>query len=374
MNVDARINVDLPSHPKTLQLERALGPEGFRGLICVLLWAAKHRSSGDLSGLDDVDLEGAVGWRGRAGLLMGTLVEVGFVDGGERARRVHGWAEHNPWAADARNRSFLGKLAAYTKRMPRAMALKRLEKEGFTDVVQTLLRRRHGRAAGRAATERATHTPSPSPSPSDKATPTHIPEAAPRAAPAKAAPKAGSSPADDGFAEFYAAFPRQVAKADALKAWRQTAPKRPALPALLAAVAWQRVSGCLKPAQDREGRSTVPYPASWLRGERWDDVKPNGSGGAALAAAPVDPAEAARRLRAQSAQLQWGELLTAAKLRQKAPSRLDAAGLAALADIGGFEGFCAMPMRKQQEIAPKFAAAYIAHLGSAMREPGADDE
>lgn len=71
----------------------------------------------------------------------------------------------------------------------------------------------------------------------------------------------------DEFAAFYTKFPRREARADAMKAWRQTAAVRPPLEVLLAAIERQRVEldWC------RERRQFIPLPATWLRGERWAD-------------------------------------------------------------------------------------------------------
>lgn len=71
----------------------------------------------------------------------------------------------------------------------------------------------------------------------------------------------------EDFAAFYQKFPRREARADAAKAWRQTAAVRPPLDVLLAAIERQRVEldWC------RERRRFIPLPATWLRGERWAD-------------------------------------------------------------------------------------------------------
>jgi len=67
------------------------------------------------------------------------------------------------------------------------------------------------------------------------------------------------------FLEFWAAYPRRVAKGDAEKAWGKM--RSVDLHVLMAAlveqkqsVEWQRDSG-----------QFVPYPATWLNGRRWED-------------------------------------------------------------------------------------------------------
>lgn len=72
---------------------------------------------------------------------------------------------------------------------------------------------------------------------------------------------------DQEFEQFWAAWPKKVAKADARKAWNATARIRPDLQTVLNAILaasrteqWMRGNG-----------QFIPYPATWLRGERWDD-------------------------------------------------------------------------------------------------------
>lgn len=69
------------------------------------------------------------------------------------------------------------------------------------------------------------------------------------------------------FETFWAEWPRKVAKADARKAWAQTAKVRPDLQTILNAIKaasateqWMRGNG-----------QFIPHAATWLRGERWDD-------------------------------------------------------------------------------------------------------
>ena len=72
---------------------------------------------------------------------------------------------------------------------------------------------------------------------------------------------------DNEFETWWAAYPKKLAKGDARKAWRQTARMRPALSALLSALENARGSE----QWSRDGGQYIPYPATWLRSERWDD-------------------------------------------------------------------------------------------------------
>lgn len=69
------------------------------------------------------------------------------------------------------------------------------------------------------------------------------------------------------FDEFWACYPRKCAKGDARKAWKQTASIRPDMDTLIAAVKAQ----CNSEQWRKDGGVYIPYPASWLRAERWDD-------------------------------------------------------------------------------------------------------
>jgi 2'-5' RNA ligase len=71
----------------------------------------------------------------------------------------------------------------------------------------------------------------------------------------------------DDFQEFWNVWPKRCAKADARKAWAQTKDIRPELTNLLNAVK----AACKTESWMKDGGKYIPHPATWLRGERWDD-------------------------------------------------------------------------------------------------------
>lgn len=78
---------------------------------------------------------------------------------------------------------------------------------------------------------------------------------------------AKAAQADDGFNEFWSAYPRKVGKKDAVKAWKKLKPDDALRKAILDGVGrwkqsdqWQRDNG-----------QYIPYPATFLNGERWND-------------------------------------------------------------------------------------------------------
>ena len=77
---------------------------------------------------------------------------------------------------------------------------------------------------------------------------------------------------DEAFSVFWGQYPRKVSKGDARKAWLQTSTIRPDIQCLLASLEKAKRSVDWHKA-DREGNvgAFIPYPASWLRSEGWDN-------------------------------------------------------------------------------------------------------
>lgn len=73
--------------------------------------------------------------------------------------------------------------------------------------------------------------------------------------------------ADEGFARFWAAYPRKIGKADALKAWGKVKPDKALQDRILQAVEQAAAS------RDwlRDDGKFVPHPTTWLNGRRWED-------------------------------------------------------------------------------------------------------
>jgi|GEM_PF-6662128 len=67
------------------------------------------------------------------------------------------------------------------------------------------------------------------------------------------------------FADFYALYPRHIARKDAEKAWRQVI-KEGIQPATI-------LDGLRRqlPVMAAKDKQFLPYPATWLRGWRWED-------------------------------------------------------------------------------------------------------
>lgn len=89
-----------------------------------------------------------------------------------------------------------------------------------------------------------------------------------------------------GFSAFWAAFPRKKAKPDAEKAWRKLRPDDELVERILVALGAQARSEQWR----KDGGQFVPYPATWIRGCRWEDEadRPAANTGAALRADAFD--------------------------------------------------------------------------------------
>lgn len=72
----------------------------------------------------------------------------------------------------------------------------------------------------------------------------------------------------DGFAEFYALYPRKVKPKDAEKAWNSLKPDAELRATIARAVEAQKQT----PQWQKDGGQFIPYPATWLRAEEWKNV------------------------------------------------------------------------------------------------------
>jgi hypothetical protein len=77
----------------------------------------------------------------------------------------------------------------------------------------------------------------------------------------------GHAPASADFDEFWRAYPRKDDKKAARKAFDKMAPSSEKLAIMLAALRRQAAGEDWK----KDGGKFIPYPATWLNGERWDD-------------------------------------------------------------------------------------------------------
>lgn len=80
-------------------------------------------------------------------------------------------------------------------------------------------------------------------------------------------PRAICNPEGETFAEWFAAYPRRVARAEAEKAFFQQL-RKGFIAADMLQGAVQFAEMCRRKGTERD---FIPHPATWLRGERWTD-------------------------------------------------------------------------------------------------------
>ena len=71
----------------------------------------------------------------------------------------------------------------------------------------------------------------------------------------------------DGFNRFWSAYPKRVGKKDAIKAWWQIKPDEAMVQAIIEGVERWKASE----QWNKDGGQFIPYPATFLRQERWND-------------------------------------------------------------------------------------------------------
>lgn len=71
----------------------------------------------------------------------------------------------------------------------------------------------------------------------------------------------------DGFAAFWAAYPKKAGKADALKAWNKLKPDIVLQAKMGEALTAQKKS----PQWTKNNGQYIPMPSTWLNGRRWED-------------------------------------------------------------------------------------------------------
>ena len=72
---------------------------------------------------------------------------------------------------------------------------------------------------------------------------------------------------EDNFNSFWAKYPKKTAKQAALKAWKKINPDKELFNQIISALELQKQSV----QWQKDGGQFIPYPVTWLNGERWKD-------------------------------------------------------------------------------------------------------
>ncbi len=137
-----------------------------------------------------------------------------------------------------------------------------------------------------------------------------------------------------GFDQFWKAYPNKNGKKDAERAWRGVCPPAALLAKILAAVTVQAQSE----AWHKQGGMFVPLPATWLRGERWNDE--------------------VRQEREGEAVKAWNEVRSAVQRGQRPAVWSYVRTADALAAVGGFGALADMRTADAPHRQREFVSAY----------------
>jgi hypothetical protein len=204
-------------------------------IIALWCWAGENATDGDLSGFSVDEIEDAALWRGERGKAFKAMCDSGFIDvsADVSANKVslHEWGDTTG-----------AKIFAYLHRKERQRDLMRARRSGSGDPDQ---KEKERDIRDKTDSNQLALTCQPQPSGS--------------AVLRRAKKHADPTP---GFRKFWEAYPRKVAKGQALKAW----PGDELTDVILSALAWQtKTWGDIQ---------YVKHPATWLNARCWEDEKP----------------------------------------------------------------------------------------------------
>jgi len=227
-------------HPKLLALAAALDMRAFEalGLLEALLdWTYQYAVRGDVGRFSDADIAAGIGYPGDPARLVAALVTTRWLDRCATARLVvHDLADHATWS------------------WRRTLQRRHIDFAAPVPPAAPMAHRRRPMAAASILSE-------PS-----RAASSHILSEPSRALNAHVSARV-SEP--DGFAQFWAAYPRHEDKQAARRAWNKLG-SSPPLDAILAALAWQRTTS----RWSEEAGRFIPHPATYLNHRRWEDEQP----------------------------------------------------------------------------------------------------
>jgi hypothetical protein len=242
---------ELGRHPKTRRFARYAGvtvPAAVGHLHFLWWWALDYAQDGEMTQFDPEDVADAALWDGDAAVLLDALTRAGFLDREGEGLFIHDWGE------------YAGRLAA--------------QREATREKTRERTRKYRERVRDAAVTCDATPcdavvTPCDAPT-VPNSTPPNITQ--PNQENVLAHANVGVEVLPSGFDAFWECFPRKVSKRDAIKAWRQTK-AHDHTDAIMASLALFIRS----PDWQKDGGQYIPYPATWLRGRRWEDEMPLGA-------------------------------------------------------------------------------------------------
>jgi hypothetical protein len=135
VNKDIRVDLGFFEHRKTRKLISRFGLEAAWGLLRLWAFAARSRPDGRLTGMTVIDV--AMEMHYESGLHEDLLCfmcsdECRWLEQDGQTLILHGWAEHNPWAAGSQDRSDASRFSRMAKTHPQIF--KNLQAKGVKAV------------------------------------------------------------------------------------------------------------------------------------------------------------------------------------------------------------------------------------------------
>ncbi len=236
----------LPDHQKVACVSDALGvseTQVIGMLVCIWTWALSNRPEGKLSSVDKRIVERAARWEGAPGELFAALLDAAWIDCSDGdTYGIHDWGD------------YAGRLI---EKRAQAVARAQRSRERCANVARSVRERCACTVPNLTVPNQTKEIP-----PSESSNELSSPQG--EAAKVKKKPK---SQATESFATFWKAYPKKVAKAEALKAWAKIEDVDAKLSDILAGL--ERAKRSQQWMKD--GGQFIPYPATWLNQMRWED-------------------------------------------------------------------------------------------------------
>ena len=234
-----RVDETLADDPAVFRAAAKLGLDDsdlFLGkLVRLSSWVARYALDGDLRSFDAAEIARAAAWPSDPQVFLNALHDSGLISEQDDRLELRDW-----WEMQGKHREF-------QKRDAQRKAIKRAAKKKSEGCPGDVQQSSNGRTEDVSANVRT-----------DDSDDTHDTNG-----PTLPLKMAG----DPDFGIFWGTYPKRKSKADARKAWKQTAKSRPPLPFIVAKLEELMRS----PEWRKDGGQYIPYPATWLRRGGWDD-------------------------------------------------------------------------------------------------------
>lgn len=171
MSEDIRISIDFLTHRKRKKLQKELGADGVLATIDLWLSTARQRPLGSLTGYTVEDIEIDANWCGEPGLLVDTLLKLGFLDYENGVYSLHNWESRQSWVVQTGDRSDRARFSRLAK-INRCL-FNELQEKGISSLSQKEYKKlmedqRHVNEPLTVVEETLTPAPAPAPSPNEE--------------------------------------------------------------------------------------------------------------------------------------------------------------------------------------------------------------